>query len=106
VKLCTPNVLTYQNSTPEEIKSRLKSRNACYYSLQNFFLSVCYLKIEILKYREIQFCLFFCGCETWSLTVREEHRLRVLENRMLVRIFWPKGDKVTGEWKNCIRGTE
>jgi hypothetical protein len=37
-------------------------------------------------------------CETWSLTLREEHRLRVFENRVLRRIFGPKRDKVTGEW--------
>jgi hypothetical protein len=35
------------------------------------------------------------GCETWSLTLREEHRLRVFENRVLKKIFGPKGDKVT-----------
>jgi len=39
------------------------------------------------------------GCETWSLTVREQHRLRVFGNRVLRRIFGPKRDKVTGEWK-------
>jgi hypothetical protein len=39
------------------------------------------------------------GCETWSLTLREEHRLRVLENRVLRRIFGPKRDEVTGEWR-------
>jgi hypothetical protein len=38
------------------------------------------------------------GCETWSLTLREEHRLRVLENRVLRGIFGPKRDEVTGEW--------
>jgi hypothetical protein len=38
------------------------------------------------------------GCETWSLTLREEHRLRVFENRVL-RIFGPKWDEVTGEWR-------
>jgi hypothetical protein len=38
------------------------------------------------------------GCETWSLTLREEHRLRVFENRVL-RIFGPKRDEVTGEWR-------
>jgi hypothetical protein len=37
------------------------------------------------------------GCETWSLTLREEHRVRVFENRMLRRIFGPKRDEVTGE---------
>jgi hypothetical protein len=38
------------------------------------------------------------GCETWSLTLREEHTLRVFENRVLRRIFGPKMDEVTGEW--------
>jgi hypothetical protein len=39
------------------------------------------------------------GCETWSLTLREEHRLRVFENRVLRRIFGPKRDEVMGEWR-------
>jgi len=39
------------------------------------------------------------GCETWSLTLREEHRLRVFENRVLRRIFGAKRDEVTGEWR-------
>jgi hypothetical protein len=39
------------------------------------------------------------GCETWSLTLREEHRLRVFENRVLRRIFEPKRDEVMGEWR-------
>jgi hypothetical protein len=39
------------------------------------------------------------GCETWSVTLREEHRLRVFENRVLRRIFGPKTDEVTGEWR-------
>ena len=39
------------------------------------------------------------GCETWSLTLREEHRLRVFENRVLRRIFGPKRDGVTGDWR-------
>jgi hypothetical protein len=38
-------------------------------------------------------------CETWSLNLSKEHRLRVFENRMLRRIFGPKRDEVTGEWK-------
>jgi hypothetical protein len=40
-----------------------------------------------------------CGCENWSLALREEHRLGVLENRVLRRIFGPRRDEVTGEWK-------
>jgi hypothetical protein len=39
------------------------------------------------------------GCETWSLTLREEHRLRVFENRVLRKIFGPKRDEVTEEWR-------
>jgi hypothetical protein len=39
------------------------------------------------------------GCATWSLTLREEHRLRVFENRVLRRILGLKGDEVTGEWR-------
>jgi hypothetical protein len=38
------------------------------------------------------------GCETWSLTLRDERRLRVFENGVLRRIFGPKRDEVTGEW--------
>jgi hypothetical protein len=39
------------------------------------------------------------GCETWSLTLREGHKLRVIENRVLRRIFGPKRDGVTGGWR-------
>jgi hypothetical protein len=39
------------------------------------------------------------GCETWSLTLREEHRLRVFENRVLRKIFGPKINEVTGGWR-------
>jgi hypothetical protein len=39
------------------------------------------------------------GCETWSVTLREEHRLRVLENRVLRKILGPKRDEVKGEWR-------
>ena len=55
------------------------------------------MKIKI--YRTIILLVVLYGCETWSLTVREEHRLRVFENRVLRRIFGPKRDEVTGEWR-------
>jgi hypothetical protein len=48
---------------------------------------------------DTEFALFLYGCETWSLTLREEHRLRVFENRVLRRIFHPKRDEVTGDWR-------
>jgi hypothetical protein len=44
------------------------------------------------------------GCETWSITLREEHRLRVFENRVLRGIFGPKRDEVTGEWRKLHKG--
>jgi hypothetical protein len=55
------------------------------------------LKIKI--YRTIILPVVLYGCETWSLTLREGHRLRLFENRVLRRIFGPKRDKVTGEWR-------
>jgi len=55
------------------------------------------LKIKI--YSTIILPLVLYGCETWLLTLREEHTLRVFENRVLRRIFWPKKDEVTREWK-------
>jgi hypothetical protein len=50
-----------------------------------------------LFYIPLQFVLY--GCETWSLTLREEHTLRVFENRVLRRIFGKKRDEVTGGWR-------
>jgi hypothetical protein len=43
--------------------------------------------------------VFLYGCENWSLTLREKHGLRVFENRVLRKIFGPKKDEVTGEWR-------
>jgi len=53
------------------------------------------LKIKICRTVTLSVVLY--GCETWSLTLREERRLRVFESRVLRRIFAPKRDKVTGE---------
>jgi hypothetical protein len=64
----------------EEIKRRLNSDNACYHSVENLLSSRLLLKSVLY------------GCETWSLTLREEHRLWVFENRVL-------RDEVTGEWR-------
>jgi hypothetical protein len=55
--------------------------------------------VKIKIYKTIILPLVLHGCETWSLTSREEHRLRVYENRMLGRIFGPKRDEVTGGWR-------
>jgi hypothetical protein len=55
------------------------------------------MKIKI--HRTVILPVVVYGCENWSLTLREEHRLRMLENRLLRRIFGPKSDEVTGEWR-------
>jgi len=91
--------LTNQNCIQEEIKSRLKSGNACYYSVQNLLYSTLLSKnLKIKIYRIIILPVVLYGCETWSLTLREECRLRVFENRVL-RVFGSKRDEVTEEWR-------
>ena len=90
-------------SIQEEIKSRLKLGNACYYSVQNLLSSRLLSKnLKIKIYRSIILPVVLYVCETWSLTLREERRLRVFENSVLRRLFEPKRDKVTGEWRSCI----
>jgi hypothetical protein len=92
--------LTYQNSIQEEIKSRLKSGSVCYHSMQDLLSSSLLSKNTKIKiYRTIILPVVLYGCETWSLTLKEEHRLRLFENRVLRRIFGPKRDEVTGEWR-------
>jgi hypothetical protein len=55
--------------------------------------------VKFKIYKTIILPVVLYGCETWSLTLREEHRLRVFENRVLWRIFGPKKDEVTGGWR-------
>ena len=84
--------VTNQNSIEErKIKGKLKSDNACYHSVQNLlsYISL-YQNIKIKVYRTIILSVVLYGCETWSLTLKEERRLRVFENRMLKRIFRPR----------------
>ena len=90
--------LTNQKSIQEEIKSRLRLGNACYYSVQNLFSSSLLSKtLKIKIYRTIILPVVLYGRETWSLTLREERRLRVFENRVFRRVFGPKRDEVTGK---------
>jgi len=97
--------LTNHISFQEEIKSRLKSGNACYHSVQNFLYSS--LLSKTLKIKIYRTTIFFCclyGCETWSLTLRLKRRLRVFENRELRRILGPKRDELTRNGNNYIIG--
>ena len=93
--------LKHQNSIQEEIKIRLKSGNACYHSVQHLLSSSLLFKNMKTKiHGTINLPAVLYGCETWSLTLREERRLKVFENRVLRRVFGPKRDEVTGEWRN------
>jgi hypothetical protein len=94
------STLTDQNCIHEEIRSRLNSGNACSHAVQNL-LSSCLLSrnVKIRIYKTIILPVVLYGCETMSLTLREEHRLRVFEKRVLRRIFGPKRDEVTGGWR-------
>jgi hypothetical protein len=53
--------------------------------------------VKVKRYETINLPVVLYGCKTWCLTLRESHRLRVFENRVLRRIFGPKRDEVTGE---------
>jgi len=88
------------NAIQEEIKSRLKSGNACYHSVQNILSSSLPSKnLKIKIYRTVILPVVLCGCETWSPTLREERRQRVFESRVLTGIFGSKRDEVTREWR-------
>jgi len=90
--------LTNKNSIAEEIKNRLRSGNSCYNSVQNRLSSRLLSKnLKIKIYRTVILPLVLYGCETWSLTLREERQLRLFENRVLRRIFGPRNEEVTGE---------
>jgi hypothetical protein len=88
-----------KNYVHEEIQRRLNSGNACSHSVQNLFSSTLLFKnIKIKIYRTVILPRILYGYETWFLTLREEHRLRVYENRVLMRIFGLKRDEVEGDW--------
>jgi hypothetical protein len=87
--------LTGQNCIHEEIRSRLN-----FHAVQNLLSSrLLSRNVNIKIYKTITLRVVLYGCETLSLTLREEHRLRVFENRVLRRIFGPKRDEVTGGWR-------
>jgi hypothetical protein len=92
--------VTNQNLIKEEIKRSLNSGNACYHSVQSLLSSRLLSKnVKVRIHETIILPVVLCGCETWSLTVRGEHKLRVFGNRVHRRIFGPKSDGVTGGWR-------
>ena len=72
----------------------------CYYSLEKI-LSFCLLskKLKLYRHETIILSVVLYGSETWSLTLREEHKLRMFENKVLRKIFGAMRDKITGEWR-------
>ena len=69
------------------------------FSAEYLSFSLLTKNLKIMMYRTIILPVDLYGCENWSLTLREESKLRVFEDRVLRRIFEPKRDEVTGEWE-------
>ncbi|KAJ4432156.1 hypothetical protein ANN_20772 [Periplaneta americana] len=92
--------VTNINDIREEIKRRINMGNACYYSVEKLLSSSLLSKnLKVRIYKTVLLPVLLYGCETWTLTLREEHRLRVFENKMLRKIFGAKRDEVTGIWR-------
>ncbi|KAJ4427856.1 hypothetical protein ANN_25635 [Periplaneta americana] len=92
--------VTNINDTREEIKRRINMGNACYYSVEKLLSSSLLSKnLKVRIYKTVILPVLLYGCETWTLTLREEHRFRVFENKVLRKIFGAKRDEVTGEWR-------
>ncbi|KAJ4448441.1 hypothetical protein ANN_10457 [Periplaneta americana] len=92
--------VTNINDTREEIKRRINMGNACYYSVEKLLSSSMLSKnLKFRLYKTVILPVVLYCCETWTLTLKEERRLRVFENKVLRKIFGAKRDEVTGEWR-------
>jgi hypothetical protein len=92
--------VTNESSVQKEIKRRLNSGKACHHSVPKLISSRLLsknVKMRICKTIILPVVLY--GCETWSVILRDEHRARVFEKKVLIRIFGPKRDEVIGGWK-------
>ncbi|KAJ4431125.1 hypothetical protein ANN_19720 [Periplaneta americana] len=97
--------VTNINDTREEIKRRINMGNACYYLVEKLLSSSLLSKnLKVRIYKTVILPLVLYGCETWTLTLREEQRLRVFENKVLRKIFGAKRDDVTREWRKLHNG--
>ncbi|KAJ4432257.1 hypothetical protein ANN_20874 [Periplaneta americana] len=98
--------VTNINDTWEEIKRRINMGNACYYSVEKLLSSSLLSKnLQVRIYKTVILPVVLYGCETWTLTLREEQRLRVFENKILRKIFGVKREEVAGEWRK-LHNTE
>jgi len=94
------NTLTNQNPIQEKNHSTLQSVNAFCHSVKNLLSSSLQSKITQIKILiTVILSIVLYGCESWSLALKEEHMLSVFQNEGLRRIFGPKRDEVTGEWR-------
>ncbi|KAJ4431157.1 hypothetical protein ANN_19752 [Periplaneta americana] len=92
--------VTNINDTLEKIKRRINMGNACYYSVEKLLSSSLLSKnLKVRIYKTVILPVVLFGCETWTLTLREEQRLMVFENKVLRKIFGAKRDEVTGKWR-------
>ena len=92
------SVVSNQNSIKDEFKCRFKAGNSCYYSVQTLFSRLRSKSLKIIIYNTIILPVVLYGCEAWSLILRQESRLRVFENRILMQIYGPEKD-ANGEWR-------
>jgi hypothetical protein len=89
----------------EEIKSRINPGNACYHSVQSLLSSRLLTRnVKVKIYKTIILPVVLYGCNTLSLTLREEHRPKVFENKVLRGIFRSTRDEVTGKWRKLHYG--
>ena len=69
------------------------------FTSENFIVRLLSKKLKVKTYKTIILPVVFYGSETWSLTLKEEHRLRLFENKVLRKMFGAKKDEITGEWR-------
>ncbi|KAJ4442449.1 hypothetical protein ANN_04035 [Periplaneta americana] len=87
------------NDIREEIKRRISMGNASHSAEKILSSSLLSKNLKVRIYKTVILPVLLYGCETWTLTLREEYRLRVFENKVLRKIFGAKRDEVTGEWR-------
>jgi Mg2+ and Co2+ transporter CorA len=92
-------IVVNQSYIYEEAESRLNSRNACYIQFQILVFCPLSKNIKIKMYTFVTLPVTFIVFETWTLILREEHRLMVFQNRDLRILFGPKREKAMGDWR-------
>jgi len=94
------SILNQTNEIREELKKRINLGNACFYSVNKLLGSrVLSKRLKIRVYKTIILPVVLYGSEAWSLTLQDEKKFRVFENKILRKIFGAKRDEETGEWR-------